>query len=115
MIHSHDCLFHLTVEGDVGTNSSKKEWKQDLERELSQVPSSLTFGKKLAVKAEFWISPTRVNGNKLDCDNLAKPLLDAIKNVGLVYDDSLVYDLHVTKHTTTANENLVLTVSEWWT
>ena len=113
MIDSHDVMFHVLISGNVGTNS-KKEWKEDLERELSKIPHSLIFGRRLAVEADFWIDSKRVNGNKLDCDNLAKPLLDSIKKVGLVGDDSLVYDLHVTKHTTSAEENLVLTVREWF-
>ena len=114
MSHKHECLFHLIVEGDVGTNSSKKSWRRQLESEFSLVSPSLTFGMRLAVKIEFWIDSSRISGNRLDVDNLAKPVLDALKNAGLVYDDSLVYDVHVIKHVTTGSERVVVTVSEWW-
>jgi Holliday junction resolvase RusA-like endonuclease len=106
-------MFKVNVIGKVGTNSSNGEWRQNLESELSKVSPSLTYGRKLSVDAMFWINPNRVNGNKLDCDNLAKPVLDAIKKVGITHDDSLVYDLHVSKHISFADEHLELTVSEW--
>jgi len=84
-----------------------------LERDLSKVPSSLTYGSKVAVNLEVFIAKKRINGNRLDCDNLAKPVLDAMKKAGIIHDDSLVYDLHVTKHATNFLEHLEITVSEW--
>jgi len=105
--------FKMEIPGKIGTNSSSDQWKQDLERQLSKVPPSLTYGSKVAVSLEAFIDKKRINGNRLDCDNLAKPVLDAMKKAHIIHDDSLVYDLHVTKHATGFLEHLEITVSEW--
>ena len=113
MISSVGCLFQTNITGTIGTNSSSKQWRENLEGEFSQVPPSLLAGKKLAIQLEFWISKDRLTGNRLDCDNLAKPVLDSMKKAGIIYDDSLIDCLLVIKHRTSSQEHLEVSIWEW--
>ena len=113
MISSVGCLFQTNITGTIGTNSSSKQWRENLEGEFSQVPPFLLGGKKLAIQVEFWISKDRLTGNRLDCDNLAKPVLDSMKKAGIIYDDSEIYYLQVSKHATSDEEHIELLAWEW--
>jgi len=107
------CLLERDITGTIGTNSSGKEWRSDLEREFSRVSSSSTRGSNLAVLLEFWIDKNRLTGNRLDSDNLAKPVLDSMKKAGIIYDDSLIDCLLVIKHRTSSQEHLEVSIWEW--
>ena len=110
----NDTLFSMNVFGTVGTNSSNnKQWKEDLETQLSKISPSKTFGIKLAIKAKFFINPSRLVGNRLDVDNLQKVLFDSMKKAGIIHDDSLIHFVQVSKHPISADENVELDVMEW--
>jgi Holliday junction resolvase RusA-like endonuclease len=49
----------------------------------------------------------------MDVDNIAKITLDSITHSGLIRDDSLVHDLHVTKYPTDGPEEMMLSAKEW--
>ena len=50
---------------------------------------------------------------RLDCDNIVKPTQDSMQRVGLISNDSIICDAHVTKYPTDYEERMVLTVQEW--
>ena len=51
---------------------------------------------KCSLKLDFYISEQRIW--KLDIDNLTKPVLDALKETGIYYDDTDVYNAEITKN-----------------
>ena len=109
-------LFEITVEGNVGTKSSHnhQNWRNQLELVLQSFPSSLTRDRKLSVEIQVWISSSRLHGyGRNDVDNIAKTTLDSITRSGLIKDDSIIYDLHVTKHATDGPERMILSAQEW--
>ena len=109
-------LFEALVEGNVGTKSSHnhKDWMDRLETKLQSIPSSLTKDRKLSVTIQVWISADRLNGfGRNDVDNVAKTTLDSITRSGLIKDDSIIYDLHVTKYETDGPEQMILSAQEW--
>lgn len=57
----------------------------------------------------------KYNIQNIDCDNLAKPVLDALKEAKVWNDDRVVYNLEVTKQPISKDENdyAVITIWEW--
>ena len=110
-------LFEITLEGNVGTKSSHnhQNWKNRLESILQSLPSSLTRDRKLSIGIQVWINSNRLNGyGRNDVDNIAKTTLDSITRSGLIKDDSVIYDLHITKHATEKGpERMILSAQEW--
>jgi len=110
-------LIEISITGEVSTNSSRQTiglWKDKLEENFSILSSSPTMGKKLAVEMKFWIASKRLNSSsKNDVDNLVKPVLDAMKRMGIINDDAWVFHLKVTKFPTSGPEQLVMMVWEW--
>ncbi len=85
-----------------------------MELVLQSLPSSLTSNKKLSITMKVWISSNRLHGyGRNDVDNIAKTTLDSITRSGLIKDDSIIYDLHVTKHATDGPERMILSAQEW--
>tara|TARA_Y100000741_G_C17913804_1_gene420564 strand:- start:187 stop:540 length:354 start_codon:yes stop_codon:yes gene_type:complete len=109
-------LFEITLQGNIGTKSSHnhEDWKSRLESKLQFIPSSLTKDKRLSVTIQAWISADRLHGfGRNDVDNIAKTTLDSITRSGLIRDDSIIYDLHVTKYATDGPEQMILSAQEW--
>jgi len=48
-----------------------------------------------SLKLDFYVSESRIY--KVDIDNLARPVLNAIEKTGVYYNDSEVYNIEVTK------------------
>ena len=109
-------LFEVVIEGQVSTKSSHnhEDWKNNVEFNLQSLPSSLTKDRKLSVTIQVWISSNRLDGfGRNDVDNIAKTTLDSITRSGLIKDDSIIYDLHVTKYATDGPERMILSAQEW--
>jgi len=109
-------LFEISVEGQVSTKSSHthNEWKNRLEKELQSIPSSLTRDSNLSITILVWIQTRRLDCiGRNDVDNIAKTTLDSIVRSGLIQDDSVIYDLHVTKYPTDGPEQMILSAQEW--
>ena len=109
-------LFEVVIEGQVSTKSSHRheDWKNKVELNLQSLPSSLTSNRTLPVTIQVWISSNRLDGfGRNDVDNIAKTTLDSITRSGLIKDDSIIYDLHVTKYATDGPERMILSAQEW--
>ena len=109
-------LFEIAIEGNVGTKSSHnhQNWRNQLELVLQSLPSSLTSNRKLSITVRVWMKSSRLHGyGRNDVDNIAKTTLDSITRSGLIKDDSIIYDLHVTKHATDGPERMILSAQEW--
>ena len=109
-------LFDLIIPGPISTKSSSthEDWSKDLESKLHSIPSSTTHGRWLSIEIKVWISNKRIHRiGRMDVDNIAKITLDSITHSGLIRDDSLVHDLHVTKYPTDGPEEMMLSAKEW--
>ena len=109
-------LFEISVEGQVSTKSSHshKDWEKRLESYLQSIPSGLIRDKNLSVTIQVWIARGRLDCiGRNDVDNIAKSTLDTITKSGLIKDDSVIYDLHVTKYPTDGPEQMILSAQEW--
>jgi Holliday junction resolvase RusA-like endonuclease len=110
-------LFEVTVLGNVSTNSNKEtiyEWRGTLEKFFSSLPNSSLQTQKISIKLKFWLNEKRLNqihGN--DLDNLSKPVLDALKRIGVIHDDDQVYHLEASKLPTRNEEAVEVIVKEW--
>jgi Holliday junction resolvase RusA-like endonuclease len=110
-------LFEVTVLGNVSTNSNKEtiyEWRGTLERFFSSLPNSSLQTRKISINLKFWINEKRlkhVRGN--DLDNLSKPVLDALKRIGIIRDDDQIYHLEATKFPTSNDEGVEVIVKDW--
>lgn len=112
-----DKLFEVTVLGNVSTNSNREliyEWRGTLERFFSTLPNHSLQTRRISIKLKFWINEKRlknIRGN--DLDNLSKPVLDALKRIGIIYDDDQIYHLEATKFPTRNEEGVEITVKDW--
>ena len=70
--------------------------------------------KECSVRLEFYISKEGLTkGN--DVDNLAKPVLDALKAAAAIIDDPFVFNLDVTKFPAIDYEKVHIELWEWTT
>lgn len=110
-------LFEICVNGHVSTNSGREridDWRKSLERRFASLDLVMLQEKKLSVEIKFWLSYRRISGlQKNDLDNLAKPILDAMKRIGLIIDDAMIFHLDVSKFPTNADEGVYIRVREW--
>ena len=109
-------LLFTKIQGEITTNSNKEKigkWRDSMERNLASLHFKKIHSRKLQVSLKFWISKERLQNKKNDLDNLTKPVLDSMKRIGLIVDDSFVYHLEVSKFPTSGEEEVQLEVNEW--
>ena len=110
-------LFDLMVPGQVCTNSNKEtihSWRQVLERFFASLHLVHIQRRKISVELKFFLAPRRIYGiQKNDLDNLAKPVLDAMKRIGIIQDDADIFRLEVTKLPSSA-EGVHVLVRDWY-
>ena len=109
-------LFDLIIPGPISTKSSSthENWSNSLESKLHSIPFPTTYDRWLSIEIKVWISNKRIHRiGRMDVDNIAKITLDSITHSGLIRDDSLVHDLHVTKYSTNGPEEMMLSAKEW--
>ncbi len=111
-----DTLLDTSIQGHISTNSNKEvinKWRNDVERSLGSLDLSFAHKQKISVEIKFWISSYRLRTKRNDLDNLAKPILDCMKQIGMIVDDAEIFHLDVTKFPTTGEEEIRLVVKEW--
>ena len=109
-------LIDLIIPGPISTKSSNthEDWSKSLESKLHSIPFPTTYDRWLSIEIKVWISNKRIHRiGRMDVDNIAKITLDSITHSGLIRDDSLVHDLHVTKYPTDGPEEMMLSAKEW--
>ena len=109
-------ILETSIQGNISTNSNREKaslWKDNVARSLGSLDISLFDRQKISVDVKFWISSKRLRSRHNDLDNLVKPVLDSMKNAGIIYDDSEIYYLQVSKHATSDEEHLELLAWEW--
>ena len=98
------------------TNSNKQKiekWRDSMDRTLASLHFQKIHDKKLQVSLKFWISKERLQNRKNDLDNLTKPVLDSMKRMGVIEDDSFIYHLELSKFPTSGEEEVQLEIKEW--
>jgi Holliday junction resolvase RusA-like endonuclease len=109
-------ILETSIQGNISTNSNREKsstWKNDVARSLGSLDISLSDKQKISVEVKFWISSKRLRSRHNDLDNLAKPVLDSMKNIGIIQDDAEVFHLDVTKFSTEGEEGIKMVVKEW--
>jgi Holliday junction resolvase RusA-like endonuclease len=112
---THAILF-TKIQGEIMTNSNRQKiekWKDSMDRSLASLHFQKIHDKKLHVSLKFWISKGRLQNRKNDLDNLTKPVLDSMKRMGLIEDDSFIYHLESSKFPTSGEEEVQLEIKEW--
>jgi len=110
-------LLELTIRGNVSTNSNRDEihkWRENLERHFASFLSSRVDKRKISIEVKIWLSSSRLGfSRRNDLDNLVKPILDTMKKMRLIEDDSDVFHLSITKYPTNAEEEVHVKVMDW--
>ncbi|MBL7001954.1 MAG: RusA family crossover junction endodeoxyribonuclease [Nitrosopumilus sp.] len=109
-------ILETNIQGSISTNSNREKastWKNDVARSLGSLDISLSDKQKISVDVKFWISSRRLRSRHNDLDNLVKPVLDSMKNIGIIQDDAEVFHLDVTKFSTEGEEEIKMIVKEW--
>jgi len=109
-------LLSTHISGEIMTNSNREKiakWRDSMDRTLASLHFQKILGKKLRVYLKFWISKERLQNRKNDLDNLSKPVLDSMKRMGLIIDDSYIYHLEVSKFPTSGEEEVQVEIKEW--
>ena len=109
-------ILETSIQGNISTNSNREKasvWKDDVARSLGSLDISIFDRQKISVDVKFWISSNRLRSRHNDLDNLVKPVLDSMKNIGLIQDDAEVFHLDVTKFSTNGEEEIKMIVKEW--
>ena len=109
-------LLDTNIEGHISTNSNREsviKWRDSVERSLGSLDLSFSNKQKISVELKFWISEYRLRTRRNDLDNLVKPVLDSMKQIGMINDDAEIFHLDVTKYPTTGEEEIKLVVKEW--
>ena len=109
-------LFDIMVSGQVSTNSNREAihaWREILERFFASLHSLGMQRRKISVELKFWLAPQRIYGSQRnDLDNLSKPVLDAMKRIGIIQDDSEIFHLDARKFSTMGEEGVYVKVKE---
>lgn len=112
-----ESLFDLMVPGQVSTNSNRETihtWREVLERFFASLHLTHIQRRKISVELKFFLAPKRIYGmQKNDLDNLAKPVLDAMKRIKIIQDDADIFRLEVTKFPTNGEEGMYIKVRDW--
>jgi Holliday junction resolvase RusA-like endonuclease len=112
-----ESLLDLTIRGKVRTNSNRDEiheWRENLERYFASFLSGRIDRRKISVEVKIWLTSNRLECSKRnDLDNLVKPILDSMKKIGLIEDDSNIFHLVITKFPTNGEEEVNIRVREW--
>ncbi|KPV64105.1 MAG: Endodeoxyribonuclease RusA [Candidatus Bathyarchaeota archaeon BA2] len=70
-----------------------ERWKAEVVQQLKSEIKEKVY--QCSLKLDFYISKDLIW--KVDIDNLAEPVLNAVKEAGAYYDDSLVCNVEITK------------------
>ncbi len=111
-----DTLLDTNIQGHISTNSNREvisKWRNNVERSLGSLDISFVSRQKISVELKFWLSEYRLRTRRNDLDNLAKPILDSMKQIGMIRDDAEIFHLDITKFPTTGEEEIRLVVKEW--
>ena len=112
-----ESLLELTIRGRVSTNSNREEinnWRHNLERHFASFLSRRVDQRKISVEVKIWLTSDRLGHSKRnDLDNLVKPILDSMKKMRLIEDDSDIFHLTITKFPTSGEEEVNIKVREW--
>jgi len=111
-----NAVLFTKIQGEITTNSNKHKigkWRNTMDRSLSSLHFQKIHGRKLRVSLKFWISKERLQNKKNDLDNLTKPVLDAMKRIGLIEDDAFIYHLEASKFPTNEEEEVQIWISEF--
>jgi len=109
-------ILFTKIQGEITTNSNKHKigkWRDSMDRSLSSLHLQKVHGRKLRVSLKFWISKERLQNKKNDLDNLTKPVLDAMKRIGLIEDDAFIYHLEASKFPTNEEEEVQIWIREF--
>ena len=110
-------MFEVMIPGQVSTNSNREmitSWRSTLERLFASLHVSNVQRSKISVELRFWLAPERLYGlRRNDLDNLAKPVLDAMKRIGIIQDDADIFRLEITKFPTNGEEGVYVRVRDW--
>ena len=109
-------ILETSIQGNISTNSNREKvsvWKDNVARSLGSLDISVFDRQKISVDIKFWISSKRLRNRHNDLDNLVKPVLDSMKNIGIIQDDAEVFHLDVTKFSTEGEEEIKMIVKEW--
>jgi len=109
-------LCKKSILGEPSTNHDREKsncWKVSIGEELSSLYTPDFIGKTLAIELIFSLSPNRMKFGRNDLDNLAKPVLDQLKNMKLIIDDAFVCWLLELKLPTHGQQSLEIKIWEW--
>jgi Holliday junction resolvase RusA-like endonuclease len=113
---SQHTILSTKIQGEITTNSNKEKigkWRDSMDRTLASLHFQKIHGKKLRVSLKFWILKERLQNRKNDLDNLTKPVLDSLKRMGLIEDDSFIFHLEVSKFPTNGYEEVHIVIKRW--
>lgn len=109
-------IFEINVDGQVSTNSGRRtilNWRYILERRFASLHFISLEKRKLSVELKFWLAPERIcHMQKNDLDNLSKPVLDAMKRIGIIHDDAEIFHMEIRKLATKGEEGVYVMVRE---
>lgn len=112
-----ESLLEFTILGRVSTNSNREEiheWRENLERHFASFLFRRVDKRKISVEVKIWLSSHRLEHTRRnDLDNLVKPVLDSMKKMRLIEDDSDIFHLEVTKYSTNSEEQVQVNVRNW--
>jgi Holliday junction resolvase RusA-like endonuclease len=88
----------------------ESQWKNKIVEKVK--PLVKAPARECSLKLEFYIPRERLRtGN--DVDNLAKPVMDALKAAHVILDDPYVFNLEVTKFPVVDVEKMHIELWEW--
>ena len=109
-------ILQTRICGEISTNSNKQKitkWRDSMDRTLASLHFQTIPRQKLYISLKFWLAKDRLQNRKNDLDNLTKPVLDSMKRIGLIEDDSFIYRLDVSKYSTSAEEEVQIILRRW--
>ena len=106
-------ICEITIFGSPTTASSNDQtWENEMANELALIPPEFSYGKFLSVDAKFYIKKNRLNGRKLDLDNLVSIVFNSLVSSLVIQDDSYIRQCSISKVPTNSEECLELTLKE---
>lgn len=100
-------IYGYTAQGGFARSYITKEGKAWFEEAAWEIKTQWRKKTPIEIPCEIWIELHTSRISQQDGDNVLKPILDSMQKNGVIKNDALFYDIHISKKKVTKAEERV--------